>query len=172
MDPTTGIIRKVSRSMFIPIRTERMDVRTKFSLGIFSFGLTGSDVQARSDPRIVEPTQLLRSSTPSKLARMALATVELQGLKFGSKSACYLPRAPDGMGTRHTASIPSSVFSGNDVYYRERDEAVFLLTRTRSLRLLPGRGTCKYHVREEEFDKHETGAVLAFLKLERGTVGG
>lgn len=117
MNRRTEVITKVSRSRFIPIRSEGVSVQT-----IFSSCLSGNDVQRRqrSESRIIEPTQLLVSSAPSRLARIALAAVELQGLKYGSNSSCYLPRAPDGRGSRHIASIPSSVFSGNDVYYRKR----------------------------------------------------
>lgn len=170
MNRSTGIIKKLTRRRFIPIKSSSIDVDASFTLGPFSLGLTANDVKARqARQNNIEPTELLRSTSPALLVRMALASVELQNLRFGKNSACYLPVSRNGQGIRHIASIPSNAIDGNDVYYRKRDDAIFLLTGRRSFRIMPGKGSCKYHVSEQDFEKEE--CVLAFLKLEDGTVG-
>lgn len=173
LDQKSGTITKMSKTRWLAPNSESISVEGQLNLGIFSCKVAISKALGRKKNEFIHPSEILRSSTPSDLVRMALFASEMSGECYSQNSACYLKKGSDNTTNlrNHIASIASGSFSGQDVYFRKRDRAVFILTAVRSLRLKPGTaGNCKYHVEEAEFDKRE--CILAYMELEAGKVGG
>lgn len=115
--------------------------------------------------------QLINTKVPTAVVRMAIYSLEMQGVHVNNANeACYLPSNGTGPKVSHTAPISSDTFSGIDVYYRRKDKAVFILTKTRALRLSvhPTKPRL-YYLKEDSFLMKD--CMLAHMTLDQGRIG-